>query len=80
MNLSNFAVTNCGFFYLHLVFSPHTLKIIYFIDREPSEQVLEQDPLLVGFDIAKYVFTDISYGIPGTTGTCLVLHTIAVPE
>lgn len=33
-------------------------------EREPCEQVLEQDPLLAGFDIAKYVFTDISYGIP----------------
>jgi hypothetical protein len=28
--------------------------------------VLEKDPLLVGFDISKFVFTDISYGIPGT--------------
>ncbi len=27
--------------------------------------VLEKDPLLVGFDISKFVFTDISYGIPG---------------
>lgn len=33
-------------------------------ERDPSERVLEQDPLLVGFDISKFVFTDISYGIP----------------
>ena len=34
--------------------------------------MLEEDPLLVGFDIAKYVFTDISYGIPGTTAGSII--------
>ena len=27
--------------------------------------VLEEDPLLVGLDISKIVFTDITYGVSG---------------
>merc|ERR1719259_620500 len=31
--------------------------------RDPKGRVLETDPLLVGFDISKFVFTDITYGV-----------------
>eukprot|EP00088_Acartia_fossae_P012986 TRINITY_DN16722_c0_g1_i16.p1 TRINITY_DN16722_c0_g1~~TRINITY_DN16722_c0_g1_i16.p1 ORF type:complete len:288 (-),score=28.27 TRINITY_DN16722_c0_g1_i16:353-1216(-) len=32
-------------------------------ERDPQGRVLEKDPLLVGFDNSKIVFTDITYGV-----------------
>jgi len=32
-------------------------------EREPKGRVLEEDPHLVGFDISKHVFTDITFGV-----------------
>lgn len=33
-------------------------------ERENSSIILEEDDSLVGFDVAKYVFTDITFGVP----------------
>jgi len=33
-------------------------------EREPKSQLLESDNQLFGFDTAKYVFTDITFGVP----------------
>jgi len=32
-------------------------------EREETGMVLEEDPLLVGLDVSKFVFTDITYGV-----------------
>ena len=37
-------------------------------ERSRSSTVLEKDEMLSGFDTSKYVFTDISFGIPGRIG------------
>ena len=33
-------------------------------ERSSTTRTLEEDPELIGFDSAKYVFTDISFGVP----------------
>ena len=33
-------------------------------ERSSKTQTLEEDPQLVGFDTCKYVFTDITFGVP----------------
>jgi len=33
-------------------------------ERVSNSRVLEEDPHLVGFDVSKFVFTDITYGVP----------------
>ena len=38
---------------------------MHFVTREPKGRVLEEDPHLVGFDISKHVFTDITFGVSG---------------
>ena len=35
---------------------------------KPIDNVLSVNPELQGFDTAKYVFTDISFGIPNRVG------------
>ena len=37
-------------------------------EREVTSRVLEEDEDLVGFDTSKYVFTDITFGVPGNAG------------
>ena len=37
-------------------------------EREVTSRVLEEDEDLVGFDTSKYVFTDITFGVPGIAG------------
>ena len=35
-------------------------------ERSDTSRTLEEDPQLAGFDTCKYVFTDITFGVPGT--------------
>ena len=42
-------------------------------EREVTSRVLEEDEDLVGFDSSKYVFTDITFGVPGTAGQSVSL-------
>lgn len=38
-------------------------------ERKPIDDVLSEDKILDGMDMAKYVFTDITYNIPHRVGT-----------
>ena len=41
-------------------------------EREVTSRVLEEDEDLVGFDTSKYVFTDITFGVPDRARVAVV--------
>lgn len=41
-------------------------------ERVPINDVLAEDKILEGTEMAKYVFTDITYGIPHRVSICLI--------
>ena len=45
-----------------------------------ASTILEEDPLLTGFDNSKIVFTDITYGVEGKKCYNVILSGTAIPK